>query len=390
MTRPNLIGVDDLIRSFFDESDRRKAGGHVSGRPGYIDGAPSHVTAALMAPSKREQVRARLLRSNEIRNVTPKEPLVDGWLDRGDFGLVYGKPESFKSFLAVDVGLCVATGRPWHGFEVTQGPVLIIPAEGASGMPQRSDAWQEFHGVNADDAPLYWLPMSLDLRDPEWARAIEVEVEPFGPFALVVVDTVFRTFGGGDENSSADMGAYIAGLDLIRERTGAAVLAVHHPGKSEAAGARGHSSLRAALDAEIEVQRRGHRVTVQSTKQKDRAAPQTLTFKATPVLESLVLVPTLPDVAPEDRVRPGGETADRIREVIATVAKNGDEGVKSMDTFKSLHRARVGKIGNAVIDDAVNQAVEVGCLARTSGDRGAKGLRYVRALTEADLVDLFS
>jgi hypothetical protein len=357
-----------------------------TGEPIYgLDGIPTPTPA----PSKREQVRARLLRSNDIRNLTPASPLIDGWIDRGSFSVSFGKPESYKSFVAVDMAACVATGRPWHGHDITQGPALYIVAEGSAGMAQRWEAWQEFNGVDGTGAPLYWLPMSLDLRDPSWAEAVAEAVAPHGPMALTVVDTVFRTFGGGDENSSADMGAYIAGLDLIRARTGSAVLAVHHPGKSEAAGARGHSSLRAALDVEIEVQRRGHKVTVQSTKQKDRAAPQTLTFTATPVLDSLALAPTLTEVV-EDVARKGGEMADRIRAVIAVVSKKGDAGVESMNKLIPLVRARLGKVSDAAIRDAAAQAIEVGCLVEITGSNGAKGVRYVRTLGESDLVGLLS
>jgi hypothetical protein len=42
-------------------------------------------------------------------------------------------------------------------------------------------------------------------------------------------------------------------MDLIRQETGACILFVHHCGKDQAKGARGHSSLRAAVDTEIEV-----------------------------------------------------------------------------------------------------------------------------------------
>jgi hypothetical protein len=49
------------------------------------------------------------------------------------------------------------------------------------------------------------------------------------------------------------MGALVMNMDSIRAATGACVLFVHHSGKDQAKGARGHSSLRAAIDTEIEV-----------------------------------------------------------------------------------------------------------------------------------------
>lgn len=73
------------------------------------------------------------------------------------------------------------------------------------------------------------------------------------PVRLVTIDTLSRTMAGGDENAAKDMTQAVAGIDAVREATGAAVMLVHHCGKDEARGARGHSSLRAAIDTEIEV-----------------------------------------------------------------------------------------------------------------------------------------
>ena len=49
------------------------------------------------------------------------------------------------------------------------------------------------------------------------------------------------------------MGQLVANLDRIRAETGAHVLCIHHSGKDQGRGARGHSLLRAAIDTEIEV-----------------------------------------------------------------------------------------------------------------------------------------
>ena len=73
------------------------------------------------------------------------------------------------------------------------------------------------------------------------------------PVKLIVIDTLARAFAGGNENASEDMGALVRNMDQIREATGANVLFIHHSGKDQAKGARGHSSLRAAIDTEIEV-----------------------------------------------------------------------------------------------------------------------------------------
>ena len=75
----------------------------------------------------------------------------------------------------------------------------------------------------------------------------------------------------GDENSSQDMGRLVASADLAKDRTGACVLLIHHTGKSAARGARGHSSLRAAIDTEIEVTKEAgsDAIEAKATKQRD-------------------------------------------------------------------------------------------------------------------------
>jgi len=58
---------------------------------------------------------------------------------------------------------------------------------------------------------------------------------------------------GGNENSPDDMGRFVAHCDRLRLATRAHVLFVHHSGKDDSRGARGHSLLKAAADTEIEV-----------------------------------------------------------------------------------------------------------------------------------------
>jgi len=89
---------------------------------------------------------------------------------------------------------------------------------------------------------------------------------------LIIIDTVARAVAGGDENSSTDMGRLIAACDQIRTETGAHVALIHHAGKDAAKGARGHSSLRAAVDTEIEITAEAPIHTLQITKQRDLAS----------------------------------------------------------------------------------------------------------------------
>ena len=84
--------------------------------------------------------------------------------------------------------------------------------------------------------------------------------------------------GDGDENSGQDMGAFIRNVDTIRTATGAHICIVHHTGKDTARGARGHSSLRAATDTEIELTVSESISTAQVTKQRDGKIPAPFSY----------------------------------------------------------------------------------------------------------------
>ncbi len=55
------------------------------------------------------------LRGREVMQIKPPDFAVDGILPAKSLSLLCGHPGSCKSFIAVDIGLCIATGKPWLG-----------------------------------------------------------------------------------------------------------------------------------------------------------------------------------------------------------------------------------------------------------------------------------
>ena len=72
---------------------------------------------------------------------------------------------------------------------------------------------------------------------------------------MVVVDTLNRAAPTMEENSSRDMGCVLENIKLLQQFTKGLVVVIHHTGKEVSKGARGHSSLFAAMDGAIEVKR---------------------------------------------------------------------------------------------------------------------------------------
>lgn len=219
------------------------------------------------------------------------EQLIEGVFTVGGLSAVCGPSNSGKSFLMAHIALCLDHGVDFLGVRrVKRAPVLYVAAEGASTMRARFQADGRHFDRRADR--LAMVSASLNLLEPSAdidaliATARQIQQQVGEPLGLIVIDTLARVMAGGDENAAVDMGRLIGGCDRLREATGAHVALVHHMGKDLSRGARGHSSLRAALDTEIEVSvdeaTRTHHAKV--TKQRDLASKgETFGFKLVPV-----------------------------------------------------------------------------------------------------------
>jgi hypothetical protein len=91
------------------------------------------------------------------------------------------------------------------------------------------------------------------------------------PPALIIIDTLNRNFGDGDENTTKDMTRFVDHLAFLQHHTKACMMVVHHTGKGDSELARGNSSLRAAMDTEMVVRPLASNIELVCTKQKDAA-----------------------------------------------------------------------------------------------------------------------
>ena len=196
---------------------------------------------------------------HDIEAALSLNDFVENFLGVGGMSVLYGEPNSGKSFFACDLGLHIALGRPWMGREIDGGPVLYVATEGGYGMQNRIAAFRQYHKI--DDIPFAMIPASVNLlsgpadKDAIIDAARGVKERTGQSVRLIVIDTLSRAIAGGNENASEDMGALVRHCDEIRQATGAHVMLVHHSGKDRERGARGHSLLRAATDTEIEISR---------------------------------------------------------------------------------------------------------------------------------------
>lgn len=231
-------------------------------------------------PAEKPDLSDKLEWFDDVQPALTDNYLVKGVIGDGAMSVVYGPSNSGKTFFALDLAYHIATGQEWRGRRVRQAAVLYLAAEGGRGIANRIVALRRQHGLV--DVPFALRRAGLDLlkdqADLQQVYDLAMEVKKRNDSLAIVIDTLSRVMAGGDENSAADMTALIRNIDAIREATGAHIMLVHHTGKDTARGARGHSSLRAATDTEIEVQQEdGARAAVVS-KQRDYEGGQTFAF----------------------------------------------------------------------------------------------------------------
>jgi len=215
------------------------------------------------------------------------EYLVDELLPQGAPCVLYGSPESAKSFFALALAFSVATGVSLFGRGVARGRAVFVAAEG-SGAWARVATWKESH-ERYERAGVGFVTEPVLLLDRHDVTELIAALDDPEPLRLIVLDTLAWCMVGGDENSAQDMGLAIAGMRRIQRETGACVMAIHHSGKDKSAE-RGSSSLRGGVETMLELRREGDLITVHCEKQKDDAKFADFVLRLVEVGDSCALI----------------------------------------------------------------------------------------------------
>ncbi len=215
--------------------------------------------------------RFPLIPIGELSRLPPPEWLIKGVIPQAPMTLIYGASGTGKSFIALDMASAIARGVEWRGRKVKKAPVVYIAAEDSANVGHRGSAYAREHGFDVDDlgiGVIEKLPNLLEGRDADDVAKSINALHPPGP-GLVIIDTVAQVTAGGDENSSVDMGRFIAKCNRIAYLTGKTMMPIHHAGKDASKGARGWSGFFAACDAVLEVSAGVGGNVLKVTKQKN-------------------------------------------------------------------------------------------------------------------------
>lgn len=199
--------------------------------------------------------RYKLLGSSEMSALPPTEWRIRGIFPAKGLCAIYGASASGKTFLAFDMAANIAMGGTWFDYKVKPTVVVYVGLEGEGGFKARVKAWEFARRQSLpDNFKIVLQPFKL--TEPQDMVDLAAAVNDLGPNAVIFIDTLNRAANGADENSSKDMGAILLGAKALQEAVSGLVVLIHHTGKDEGKGLRGHSSLFAALDGAVEVTRK--------------------------------------------------------------------------------------------------------------------------------------
>src|SRR5438132_10215927 len=134
--------------------------------------------------------RFKLFSVDEIAAMPSPQWRVKGLLPVGALTMLYAPQEQAKTFFALDVALCTASGTTFHGRDVKRGPVVYILGEGRGGLKNRIEAWTKTH-PGADVTEAFFVLEAVQFRpssaDPDdlCAQIDALNVRP----AMIVIDT---------------------------------------------------------------------------------------------------------------------------------------------------------------------------------------------------------
>lgn len=185
--------------------------------------------------------------------------MIEGVWQKTSHGMIAGEPKTYKSVIATDMAVSVASGKPFLGkFPVRhQGPVMYVQEENSPWLVKDRVKKISFSrgAMNGsatmfgsqltvempDDLPLYFLNnMGFDFTNEEDRQFMEKSIQEIHP-VLIIFDPLYLMLGDKDENSSKDIRPVLNWLLSLRYKYSTSVIVLHHwnkAGKSERGGQR--------------------------------------------------------------------------------------------------------------------------------------------------------
>jgi hypothetical protein len=188
-------------------------------------------------PSSQKQQGSEALPANPGKSITHSGlkalvrnapgDIVAGMIPKGSVNIAVGDSGLGKTPLLVQLGICVAAGKPFLNQAVRQGRVLWVDFEnGLSGLDSLLDTLAGHLSLEAipEDFRILSQPISI--------RHVLDEIRAWRP-SLVIIDSL-RGYDPLAEQKNSSAGEMLANCQKICSETGAAILFIHHIRKQDA------------------------------------------------------------------------------------------------------------------------------------------------------------
>lgn len=199
---------------------------------------------------KIEEKNKKLFSSLRVQNAKdffkhkppPISWLVEGMMEEHNLVMLAGAPKTAKSWIAIEIGLAVATGGELFGDPLLsgsgrEGSVLFFFLEdGAHNIHARVTSLAKQKGVkDPRNLNLFFrFGGGIDMGNKGDVAQLAAAIKGGIPNLDLIVFDPFRNMHYGDENDSATIIQVMDNLRHIRDITGAAILVTHHTRKPSA------------------------------------------------------------------------------------------------------------------------------------------------------------
>ncbi len=256
-TREQLLDHKKALANGY--SYKQNAAGAYASAPADETFAESEYVKAEQAKAETDKPDVFMWSPREFLNRPDPTPHVVDVVMLMELVNVYGGEKLGKSFLVMELLLCIATGMPFLGkYHVRRkGPVAYLTAEGSNSVKRRFLAWCGAHGVDPLTVPFYFkadYPRARKIVEAQtYIDGILARLKSDGHTTLVAaaIDTLTSSLEGEDENSSAAVGAFWLMAKTILKALDITLMVVGHTGKDESKGQRGWSGSGGTIDRAI-------------------------------------------------------------------------------------------------------------------------------------------
>jgi RecA-family ATPase len=224
----------------------------------------------------------------------------DSWIDQS-VGFISGRAKSFKTWIALDLGMSVLSGSPFLGkFPVGRtGPIIFVQEEDPKAtiqermrliskpkgmLPRATVISDSLIELEFPEYPMHIINLQgFTLKDEFKLQQLRQLIATVRPI-MVILDPLIVMLGGTDENKGSDISMLLQECKMWRETYGCSVLIVHHWKKAKTEdGDRGgehiygsfafHAWLESALHVEPIVEAESTKIDTIVVEREFKAAP---------------------------------------------------------------------------------------------------------------------